>query len=295
MIKIVSGQSIPVGSTVALANLCNQLNSRGHECVFYGPDRWHMDKCLSAPLSDFRPVNGDIVIAHGIRLHSASDLDDPAKLAGTSRGGGWRKELEDRIPGVLAGGTKPDAFRLILTRSGDDPVLTGRPRFSIFHKIHFSCESQRDRGASRFSHFVCPDFVRDLEKPAARPERVAGVIGTVRRENRLETSIEKALRDGMESVVLYGYMLDPVYFNSNIAPLSKTYPGRIKFAGFVDDPRKMYDSISDVYRCAARPWSPVKRECALTGTRYHGPDTAEADESASNDSIYEVWKKELDL
>jgi hypothetical protein len=295
MIKIVSGQSIPVGSTVALANLCNQFNARGHECIFFGPDRWHLDKCRSAPLSDFRPGNGDIVIAHGIRLRSVADLDDPGTLAGPSRDGGWRRALEDRIFNIAARRGKPDAFRLILTRSGDDPVRAGRPAFSLFHKIHFSCEAQRDPRASRHPHFVCPDFVRDLKKTVAGPERVAGVIESVRPENRLEISIEKALQDGMESVIVYGYLLDPVYFYSNIAPFAKKYPGRIRFAGFVDDPQKMYDSLSDVYRCAGKPWSTVKRECVLTGTRYHGPDSAETAESACNDSIYDVWKNELAL
>jgi len=295
MIKIVSGQSIPVGSTVALANLCNQFNSREHECVFYGPDRWHRDKCRSAHLSDFHPEEGDIVIAHDIRLRSVSDLSDLGNRIASTRKGDLRSALLDGISGGFGRKKRPEAFRLVLSCRGDGPVCVGRTAWSMFHKIHFSCEAQVDRRASRHPHFVCPDFVHDLKKPVARPEKVAGVIGSVRPENRLEISIEKALQDGMETVIVYGYMLDPIYFHSKIAPLAKKYPGRIKFAGFVDDPQQMYYSVSDVYRCAARPWSTVKRECGLTATCYHGPDSSEAAEAPGNDSIYGVWKKELEL
>ncbi len=295
MIKIVSGRSIPVGSTVALANLCNQLNARGHGCVFHGPDRWHLDKCRSALLSDFRPEGGDIVIAHGLRLRSAADLYDVNNPSVSGAGYGLLSVLKQDVFGYLRSRRRPETFRLLLSFSGSDPARTGRAAWSTFHKIHFSCEAQKDRASAGSSHFVCPDFLHDLKKPDRRPQKVAGVIGCVRPENALERSIEKALLDGMESVIVYGYLLDPVYFHSHVLPLAKRYPGRIRFAGFLDDPQKMYNSISDVYRCAAKPWSAVKRECALTDTRYLGPDAPGDEEAAGNDAIYAVWKRELEL
>ncbi len=295
MIKIVSVWSIPVGSTVALVNLCNQLNARGHGCVFFGPDRWHLDKCRSALLSDFQPEGGDVVIAHGLRLHSTADLYDVNNPDVSGPRNGLLSSLKGDVLGYLRSRKQPENIRLVTTFSGSGPPRTGRAVWSMFHKIHFSCEAQRGRAAAGSSHFICPDFLHDLEKPKGRPERVAGVIGCVRPENMLERSVERALLDGMESVILYGYLLDPVYFFSTIAPLKKKYPGRIRFAGFLDDPQRMYNSISDVYRCAAKPWSAVRRECSLTDTRYHGPDAAGEEESAGNDAIYSVWKKELGL
>lgn len=294
MIKIVSGLSIPVGSTVALANLCNQFNFRGHECVFHGPDRWHMDKCRSAHISDFRPGEGDIVISHGIRLRSVSDLLDLENRIASTRRGDLRSALMDGISRSFGSKKKPEKFRLVLSCHGDGPVRIGRMALPMFHKIRFSCDAQKNRHAAGHPYFVCPDFVHDLKKPVRKPEKVAGVIGCVRPGNMLEISIERALQDGMEAVIVYGYMLDPKYFYSKIAPLTKKYPGRIKYAGFIDDPQKMYDSISDVYRCAGKPWSTVKRECDLTNTRYHGPEPPK-EETIGNDAIYGIWKRELGL
>ena len=98
----------------------------------------------------------------------------------------------------------------------------------------------------------------------------------------------------MDTVIIYGYLLDPVYYYRKIEPLTQTYPGRIKYAGFIDDKQKMYDSLSDVYCTAAKPWNLVKRECRLTNTRYHGPDPYTG-QSMTDDQIFLVWKDQLGL
>ncbi|HQN20560.1 MAG TPA: hypothetical protein PKV86_15520, partial [Syntrophobacteraceae bacterium] len=67
MIKIVSGSSIPVGSTLALVTLCNQLNQGGRDCIFYGPDHWHLDQCRGARIDDFKLEPGDRIIIQGVR------------------------------------------------------------------------------------------------------------------------------------------------------------------------------------------------------------------------------------
>jgi hypothetical protein len=296
VIKIVSGSGVPGGSAVALANLCNEFNSRGIQTVFYAPGRWHLDKCISGPLSGFCPERGDTVIVHGIRLTSGSELHDVgAAVSRRDKRGGFTL-LKDLFLRFADRGGKPGNIRMILTWRGDEPFPFRRFIGVNFDKIHFpgeGCRPPRDIGRPCF---VCPDFVDALLRPGpgTKPENIAGVIGSIREENRPDLSIERAIRDGMKPVVLFGYLADPVYYYSRIEPLTRSYPGKIQFAGFLDDKQEVYRRISDVYRSAGAPWDPVRRECLLTDTRYHGPDPA-CGQPMGNDDIFSVWKRELGL
>ena len=294
MIKIVSGSSVPVGSTVALVNLCNRLNSHGHECRLFGPDNWHTDKCKSGSLADFRPETGDSVIVHDIELHSVSDLRDLTATIKARRGNCWRSLLQRAVGGCLGGARKPDDFQLVLTCQGDGRAAARQSSLSLFHKIHCLSKSQQVSRKAKLPVFVCPNPVDDLRKSAGKPTKVAGVVGAIRRENKLELSIQRAFQDGMETVILYGYLADPIYYYNNLRPLAEQYPGKVKFAGFVDDKQKLYDSVSDVYCSAVKTWSTVRLESEVTGTRFHGPDSA-GEESMSNDRILDVWIKALGL
>lgn len=292
MIKIVSGHSYPVGSTVALVNLCKQLNSRGYASTFYGPDNWHIDKCASGSLEDFKPESGDIVILHDIELWSVADLLalGSATLR-TGRNHSW-KAWARRVLGCLAPASPPEKFKLVLTCQKVDACYKMSVRHALFHKIHFISEAQKGFHATKQPKFVCANFTAELAPSINKPERTAGIIGTISPENGTEAAIVKALQEGMSTIVLYGYLADPIYYYSRIEPLIKAHPGKIKFAGFVDSQQKMYDSMSDAYTGAAS--LTVRQECAMTHTRYHGPE-ARTDSSMTNDQIFEIWKKELEL
>jgi len=295
MIKIVSGFSYPAGSTLALVNLCNQLNDRGHGCVFFGPDRWHLDKCKSAGTADFKPEKGDVIIVHNIQLFSSADLyrihDQIEKLRKKT----GRISLKEMILKRIPGSRKHAGIKLILSCQGNALFPIRRLNHALFDKIHYVHESQIHYHKVKHDHFICPNFDNPLIASRQKPDKVAGVIGSIRKENRTDLSVEKALQDGMNTVILYGYLFDPVYYYDAIEPLTRKYPGRIKFAGFVDNRQKVYDSISDVYNTVSKFWSPVKRECNLTHTRFHGPDAYREEESMTNDQIFAVWKKELGI
>lgn len=295
MIKIVSGFSIPVGSTIALVNLCNQLNDRGHSCVLYGPDNWHMDKCKSAKLSDFYPENGDIIVVHNIKLFSAVELYKIQDKIGELRKRTRFNLLKNIFGRHLPGSRKHAGIKLILSCQENDQFPIRRLNYALFDKIHYAHGSQIDYHKIEHDHFVCPNFGNHLIASEHKPIKVAGVIGSIRKENKTDISIEKALQDGMKIVTLYGYLIDPVYYYKQIVPLVKKYPGKIRFAGFMDDKQKIYDSLSDVYCTVDRAWSLVKKECALTNTRYHGPDISIEEGSMTNDQIFNVWEKELGL
>lgn len=294
MIKIVSGFSYPAGSTLALVNLCNQLNDRGHDCVFFGPDRWHLDKCRSAGTADFHPEKGDIIIVHHIELFSVTDVykirDKIEQLGKKNR---WNS-ISDILRKGISGSRRLAGIKLVLTCQENDLFPIRRLNFSLFDRIHYADFSQANFHKILRNYFICPNFGSRLTASGVKPDRVAGVIGTIRKENQIDSAIEKAFADGMETVVLYGYLLDPIYYYSRIQPLVQKYPGRIMYAGFVDDKQKVYDSISDVYRTVSKSRSLVGRECKLTNTRYHGPD-ARAGEAMTDDQIFSVWEKELGI
>jgi hypothetical protein len=202
--------------------------------------------------------------------------------------------LKDMIRKSIPGPRNLAGIKLVLTCQENDLFPIRRLKYSLFDKIHYADDSQVSYHKIKRNNFICPNFSNHLTASKAKPVKVAGIIGTIRIENHIESAVEMAFADGMEIVILCGYMLDPIYYYSRIQPLTKKYPGMIKYAGFMDDKQKMYDSISDVYHAVAKPWSPLTRECRLTNTRYHGPDSY-GEESITDDQIFAVWKKELKL
>jgi hypothetical protein len=295
MIKIVSGTSVPVGSTVSLVNMCNQLNAKGHECVFYGPDKWHLDKCNSGGIEEFHPESCDIVIIHNIRLMSGLELYNLRAKTAEKRSFEWVQVLKDRIVSLLPATGKPPGVRLILTRMGNESFSLRQTKYSLFDKVHYPCGTIKQNQNITHPFFICPGFHKELTNSRQKPVNVGGVIGTIRKENKTDSAIENALNDGMQSVIVYGYLADPLYYYTSIEPLAKKYRGRIQFAGFVDSQQKIYDSVSDVYCAIKKPWSPVQHECSLTGTLYHGPGASEENIMMTNDSILDIWKLHLEL
>ncbi|MCG6533235.1 MAG: hypothetical protein L7F78_00795 [Syntrophales bacterium LBB04] len=294
MIKILSGLSIPVGSTVALVNLCNQFNKRGHECVLYGPDRWHLDQCRSADVADFHPEMGDIIIVHNIRLFSLHELYKMGDKIQELRRRTWFSPLQDMIRKGMPGARKHDGIKLILTCQATDLFPLNRLNLALFDKIHYADFSQLRYHKIARDYFICPNFSDPLTPSKEKPDRIAGVIGSIRKENKIEFSLERAFQEGLERVVLYGYMSDPIYYYGFLEPLTKKYPGKISYAGFVNDRQKIYDSLSDVYCTVEKPWSLVQKECLLTNTRYHGPDP-DPGESRTDDRLFALWQDQLGL
>ena len=294
MIKIVSGHSYPVGSTVALVNLCNQLNFRGHASVFYSPDNWHTDKCTSGTLADFNPENGDIILLHDIALWSIAELHALNSVASGTQQNHLFHILGRMISGYLSSASLPGKSKLLLTCRKNEACCNVATRYALFNKIHFVSEALKGFNKTSCPKFACPDFLADITPSDNKPVKTAGIIGSISKKKDTKAAIDKALQDGMEMVILYGYLADPIYYYKEIVPLKKAHPGKIKFAGFMDDQQKMYNSVSDVYAFISSSGSMVRRECAITNTRYHGPET-HADENMSNDRIFGIWKRELGL
>jgi hypothetical protein len=295
MIKIVTGSSIPIGSTIALVNLCNQFNSRGYSCILYGPDNWHIDKCASDRLSEFYPTDGDIIIVNNIKIFSLPDLLNVHDKHRMFNDDNWYTSIIDMTRKSFYRKKPSNNMRLILSCQSHDSFSVKTLNYAMFDKVHYLSTSKWNSYKINRPHFITPNFIEELFIAKQKPDKVAGIIGTIRKENNTASSIEQAVRDGMNTVIIYGYLFDPIYYYREVEPLTKKYPKKIKFAGFVDNKQKIYDYISDVYCSVSKPWSMVRRECISTNTRYHGPDSSNKDETIMNDQIFKVWMNELGL
>ena len=294
MIKIVSRYSHAAGSTLALVNLCNQLNARGHACIFYGPDSWHVDKCVSGKLADFSPESGDNIIVNDIPLLSTGDMFKINTLIEESRTNSLPRSLGKFVKKLLLSNAPPD-YKLFLTCLSNDALPLSSVRISLFHKIHFTSNALESYSHAAHPSFIAPSFCGDLKKSEYKSEKTGGIIGSIKKQNNIVEAIERALLDGMETVIIFGYMKDPVYYYDKIVPLTIRHTGRIKYAGFMDDRQKMYDSVTDVYSSVSKPWSVVGRECAMTNTRFHAPEPLNDDCRMTSDQIFEIWENELAL
>jgi hypothetical protein len=295
MIKIISGHSYPSASTLALVNLCIQFNSRGYACILYGPDGWHADKCRSAKLSEFSPESGDIVIVNNVAGWPIGNLLNISPLVKKNRRKQFLRTMGVALIKFLPS-LKSSNYKLILTCHEGNALPSLLTRISRFNKIHFTGRSGNmiDRCFRMvYPVFIAPNFSSELNKLESRSTKIAGVIGDIVKENKIEFAIEQALLDGMETVIMFGAMKDPEYYYDKITPLTKKYSGKIKYAGFIDDRQKMYGTVSHAYSAVKKPWDLVGHECAMTNTQFHAPGLPNDDCRMTNDQIFEIWKHEL--
>jgi hypothetical protein len=245
-------------------------------------------------LVDFVPEAGDSIIVNDIPLLSISDLSNLNALLEKSDSKRLLKTLREITFKLLPSGKSRD-YRLFLTLLNDDALPWSSVRLALFQKIHFASNALKKYACTSYPKFISPSFCNDLKKIEHKPTKIAGIIGSIKKHNNIVEAIEQALCDGMETVIIFGYMKDPVYYYDKIVPLTLSHPGKIKYAGFIDYRQKMYDAVSDVYFYANKPWSMVSQECAMTHTRFHTPGSLNADCRMTNDQIFEIWKNELSL
>ena len=260
MIKIISDWSNKGGSTFAFIRLTNALNEAGYETTFYGPHEWHLDKCNAALLKDFIPRSEDIVIAHFLNLQE-----------------------------------RPPVKKVILSCHEKNLFEVGKiPQFwdkvIFLNKKHKQYHSQY-RGKYAF----IPNLKEPLEKKEKTVKNIAGIIGSFDENKQVHISIERALSDGMEKVLLFGKPTERCpYYNHYIKPLLSD---KVIEVGFFDDKQEMYDMISDVYASSkSEVASLVKDECETTGTKFHGNYATTHDGlKLTNEEIINKWIKELEL
>ena len=260
-IKIITRWSAEGGSTFSLMELCDLFNEKGHECYMYGPQDWHLDKCEGArPMTDLKIEKDDIIIGHFIPL--------PTRL---------------------------NAKKIILSCHEKEVFKLKEQQISGYDKIRFVSEDQMNWQGVYGK--VIPNSVRGI-KPSQNTEgKVAGIVGTINRGKQTHISIERALKDGCDKVLIYGNIYDVAYYNECVKPLLSN---RVLYMGMEMNRQKIYDSVSCVYQSNSKDlpeaFGRVRAECIKAGIDYHGNQNATVKfELWDEDKIYEAWKELLEL
>lgn len=259
MIRIITGHSAQGGSTVAFINLTNALNEIGIETVLYGPHDWHIGKCRSERLMSRKlqmNVN-DTLIFHFWQLQA-----------------------------------RPPVKKVILSCHEQNVFPLQNINYKVYDKIHFVSETQRQYHKIDHPYFIIPNIVNELKSNPKPTEKVAGIIGSVDRNKQVHISIQRALQDGFEKVLIFGKITDHQYWESEVKKLVDTQ--KVKYMGFVDDKQAMYDRVTDVYHSSLmETWGYIKVECELTGTKFHGNSSTDNAKVTNKNEIIEMWKKEI--
>jgi hypothetical protein len=258
MIKIISGWSNKGGSTFAFIRLTNALNKAGYDTIFYGPHPWHLNKCKSGLLKDFKPNETDTVIAHFLNIPKM------------------------KVKKTILSCHEKNLFEVGNIKPFWDEAVFINMKHRKYHATYYG----------KFK--IIPNLKEPLVKNKKEISDVAGVIGSIDKNKNTHISIERALGAGFEKVILFGNISDQKYYDEFVKPLLND---NVIEYGFIDNKQEMYDMISDVFlSSASEVASLVKDECETTGTNFHGNFATTHDgESLTNEEILEKWVEVLEV
>ena len=128
-----------------------------------------------------------------------------------------------------------------------------------------------------------------IQKPEL--DKVAGIIGTIEDRKQTHVSIQRALKDGCDKILLYGHIGDENYYQNNVKPLMSN--SNIILMGHSTNKQDMYNSIGRVYHSSKGEVAClVKDECYLTNTKFFGNEETENEVSTlTNEEVLNKWTK----
>jgi hypothetical protein len=253
-IKIISGHSEKGGSTTAFINLTNELNKNDYDCTFYGPHSWHLSKCKSGLLNDLKLDTNDIIICHFINLPE-----------------------RPKVKKVIFSLHEKNLFEIADIKPFWDELV-------------FINEEQRQyHNRYNGTYSIIPNLKEHLdliEKPEL--DLVAGVIGTIDVNKQTHTSIQRAINDGCEKVLVFGSVSDDKYYEEMVKPL---FSDKVIYVGHTDNKQDMYNSIGRVYHSSISEVAClIKDECKTTNTKFFGNDATTPEVSSlTNNEVINKW------
>jgi hypothetical protein len=264
MIKILTGWSNKGGSTFAFIRLTNALNESGYDTTLYGPHDWHLDKCKSDKLDNFRPESDDTLIIHFLALPD-----------------------------------RPPVKRVVLNCHEKNVYEVGRV-IPFWDECVFVNEKQRKYHKSYDgSYTTIPNLKEKIAKTNKEDgsEKCAGVIGSIDENKQTHVSILRAINDGYEKVYLFGNITDTDFYNNEVRPVIMENIDKVEEIGFMSDKEKMYNMVDAVYLSSkSEVASLVKDECETNGTKFFGNHSTSHDsKDLSNEEIIKEWVKVLEL
>lgn len=259
-IKIISGFSEKGGSTIALINLCNKFNDMGYDCTFYGPHKWHLDKCNGQLMSQFTFESSDRIICHFINLKERPNVKK-----------------------IILSCHEKNIFEVGLIKQFWDEVVFLNQKHKDYHWLYMG------------KYHLIPNLKQNLIfKEKNDLDKIAGVIGTFDPNKQTHISIQRALKDGCDKVYLFGEPKSHPNFESMVKPLLSD---KVILKGFFENKQEMYDMIGRVYHSSLSEVATlVKDECELTGTKFFGNEATDYEPiPMTNDEIIKTWIKILEL
>lgn len=257
-VKIVSGWSNPGGSTLHHISLTNLLNENGIDCTFYGPHEWHLDKCKSGHISECKLTVHDTLISHFIQVQTTN------------------------------------VKKHILSCHETNLFPLKQIPLQNYDMIHFVSQYQKDWHGVNHPSVVIPGMIDDISWSNPN-NRVAGVVGSIDEHKQTHVSVQRALEDGYNKVLLFGDINDKPYFDSEIEPLLHT--GKVIIKNYCEDKEEMYGSVEAVYHSSKRECLPtVQGECLKAGIPYFGLECnmrGPEDYLFDNQQILEKWRNIL--
>ena len=253
-VKIASSWTHPGGSTVAHINLTNLLNDNGFDCTFYGPHDWHLDKCKSDKIERCLLGPADVLISHFIQIPEHVRV---------------KKHI------------------LYCHEKGIWP-LKGIS-LARYDEVVFVSNSQKEwQDIDRESVIIPP--VVDKVIWTDPDNNVAGVIGSIDENKQTHKSIQRALADGYEKVILFGEITDMPYFNDYVSEFVNS--GKAILMGHEDERERLYGLVSEVYHSSLSETSGlVEAEWRLSGVPFNGKSNAQ--HVLNKEEILKRWKKIL--
>lgn len=261
MIKIITGYSERGGSTIALINLTNELNKRGYDCIMYGPHNWHLDKCKSDLNSNLKFDITDRVITHFVNLNHRPKV----KKIVLSSHENWWFEVAD------------------INQYWDEVIF-----------LHDNHRNYHWRYNGKYS--IIPNLKEDLySSDKSNVKNIAGIIGTIESRKQTHLSIQRALNDGCDKILIYGRIGEQHYYDMYVKSLIDNE--KVVLMGHSLNKQEMYNSIEKVYHTSKGEVAClVKDECYLTNTEFYGNDQTENEVSKlTNDEIIDLWIKTLEI
>tara|TARA_R100000458_G_scaffold17345_3_gene15025 strand:- start:8139 stop:8936 length:798 start_codon:yes stop_codon:yes gene_type:complete len=258
-VKIISGWSNPGGSTTAFINLCNLFNENNIDCTFYGPHPYHLGQCKSDVLENCA-VNeeGEILISHFFKIPH-----------------------------------RPEKSKKVILSCHEKDIFPIKTVKSYWDEIVYVSNSQMfwQGVPGTVIPNVLPVINRERKET---PEKVAGIIGSIDINKNTHVSIQRALADNCDKVLLFGLVTNNPYWENQVKPLVDG--SRVIFNGYVQNRDEIYSQIDVVYQSSKSECaSLVSHECKALGIEFKGNKNIDKVTTlSSNSDILEKWKKVLD-
>lgn len=256
-VKFVTGFGSFGGSTIALLEHCKLLSENGFDAELYAPGGWHVGRApVTKDISELSPDADDILIFHHVEL-----------------------EMRPKC-------------RLCLLYLHEKSLWNLREKNLVpFDSVVYVSESQRDFHG--VDGPIVPNPVRRMvdvssHKPPGR--NIAGIVGTIQPRKAQHISIQKALEDGRDEVLLFGDFVQP-YFDEMVRPLLSE---RVRHVGLVDPRQRMemYNSFDHLYAFSSEESaSLVLGECRVLGKEIFKSDEVEDFEIVQDGEVVSLWSE----